>query len=130
MFSLAEDTTAIIDRNGLQMTLRCGRCRGTGSSDLVRKVTVCNVCKGLGTHTLVVESQSSVILSCGYCRGTGTQNRDGLDPLCPICKGLGSGESNHPSYQCKRCSGSGHESGGVDDPCEECHGWGALSGTR
>ena len=125
MFSLAEDTTAIIDRDGLHITLRCGRCRGTGTSDLVRRETRCAVCDGDGEHDLMVENQSSIIITCGYCRGTGTQNRDGPEPLCPICKGLGAGELTHPTYQCKRCRGTGHEHDSIE-PCQDCRGWGAM----
>ena len=67
-----------------KVTIKCARCRGTGTKDRDGRDPPCPVCDGVGTVFV-----SEPFITCGRCGGDGTKDRDGRDPVCPICSGTG-----------------------------------------
>lgn len=65
---------------------RCGTCSGSGLKENARRST-CQVCRGTGTRTFVIQGGFQMASTCPACNGTGSTIAAGDE--CSSCSGAG-----------------------------------------
>jgi DnaJ-class molecular chaperone len=73
----------IIERTGNAAIIKCGSCRGSGSS---RYHQYCRACNGTGHATILCEQPDVPIVKCGSCDGSGSSR---YHQYCQACGGVG-----------------------------------------
>lgn len=104
----------------------CAFCVGRGRDPfgLLSPLSTCQVCGGVGKHTL-----SLPIATCAYCRGTGVHPHSRL--TCTSCKGIGMVHIPADAVVCPAClrTGRAADSNWPDSSlsCGYCGGKGLVS---